>query len=317
MFCRCCGYDNNGRDSGRCENCGFELSTQNLGVEEKRSALKHKLETPAHFKERTEYRTPPPMGHAPVIGITIALLGLAAAFVITHAFERSEYTPELPERERFEELVPETLVDSLALLIGSDIVYVLDDSATVALPRANVDMTAIPEGSNVSFLGKWGTPLRPSATFVLQKISQREFNVLSIDRLCVWTDSTETDFISSPLIRLEQPLADSVEGPLLVKLYFTPEMMRGRVEELDIQIDRAITTEEFTDAQLNGLLASVEERIERRGGRGDRRVQVAALFDYNAYDLGDAVAIMRRMTPMTVDSLGYEAFSLSVFALTD
>lgn len=314
MFCRCCGHDNNGRDRGRCENCGFELSTQNLPASEKRSALKDRLESSS--RDRTEYRIPPHMGHAPVIGATLALLGLAAAFVITHSFERSEYTPAMPERAGYEELVPETPVDSLALLIGSDIVYVLDDSATVALPRANVDMTAIPEGSSVSFLGKWATPLRPSATFILQKISQREFNVLDIDRICVWTDTTESSFISAPLIRLEQPEADSVQGPILVKLYFTPEMMRGSVEEYDVQVDRAITTDRFTDDQLAGLLRTVSERIERSGRQG-RRVQVAALFDYNAYDLGDAVEIMRRLVPVTVDSLGYEAFSISVFAITD
>ncbi|MBN2587835.1 MAG: hypothetical protein JXA64_01895 [Candidatus Fermentibacteraceae bacterium] len=316
MFCRCCGYDNNGRDSGRCGNCGFDLSKQNLSITEKRSALQSKLEKPASFRERTEFRTPPPRGHAPVIGIVIALMGLAAAFVITHSFERSEYTPALPQRDRFEELVPEIQVDSLALLIGSDIVYVLDDSATVALPRANVDMTAIPEGSTVSFLARWSTPLRPSATFVLQKISQREFNVLSIDRLCVWTDSTETGFISAPIIRLRQSLVDSVPGPVLVKLYFTPEMMRGRVEEFNIQIDRAITTDEFTDGQLTDLLESVAGRLARQE-YADRGVQVAVLFDYNAYDLGDAVEIMRRLAPVTIDSLGYEGFSLSVFALTD
>lgn len=316
MFCRCCGYDNNGRDSGRCENCGFELSRQNLSIAEKRSALQSKLDKPATYNERTEFRTPPPQGHAPVIGILIAILGLATAFVITHSFERSEYTPELPDRERFEELVVENPVDSLALLIGSDIVYVLDDSATRALPRSNVDMTAIPEGSTVSFLGKWGTPLRPSATFVLQKISQREFNVLEIDRLCVWTDSTETAFVSAPIIRLEQSLVDTIPGPVLVKLYFTPEMMRGSVEEFNIQIDRAITTDVFSDAQLTDLLGSVSERLGRQELE-DRRVQVAALFDYNAYDLGEAVEIMRRIAPLTVDSLGYEGFSLSVFALTD
>lgn len=316
MFCRCCGHDNNGRDTGRCENCGFELSSQNLSISEKRSALRDRMEGSKGRGDRAEFRSPPPGGHGAVYGILIALVGLAAAFVITHAFERSEYTPELPERAEFQELVPETPVDSLAMLIGSDIVYVLDDSATRALPRANVDMTAIPEMSTVSFLGRWETPLRPTATFVLQKISQREFNVLDIDRLCVWTDTTETQYISAPLVRLEQSTVDTVPGPVLVKLYFTPEMMRGRVEEFDIQIDRAITTDEFSDAQLNGLLSTVSERLAREDYQ-DRRVQVATLFDYNAYDLGDAVSMMRRLAPLTVDSLGYEGFSLSVFALTD
>ncbi|MFO8182872.1 MAG: hypothetical protein R6U39_01730 [Candidatus Aegiribacteria sp.] len=316
MVCRCCGYDNNGRDTGRCDNCGFELSTQNDSISEKRSALQSRLDKPASFRERSEFKVPPSRSGAVVVGILIALVGLAAAFVITHSFQRSEYTPELPERERFQEIEPEIPEDPVATLIGSDIVYVFDDSASHALPRTNVDMTAIPEGSTVSFLGKWTTPLRPAATFVLQKISQREFNPLDIDRLCSWTDTTETDFISAPLIRLEQSTVDTVPGPVLVKLYFTPEMMRGRVEEFNVQVDRAITTPEFTGAQLNDLIGTVAERLQRQD-IGDRRVQVAALFDYNAYDLGDAVSIMDRLSPMVIDSLEYEAFSVSVFALTN
>lgn len=316
MVCRCCGHDNNGRDSGRCENCGFQLSTQNDSISEKRSALQSRLDKPASFRERSEFKVPPSRSSSTVAGILIAVVGLAAAFVITHSFQRSEYTPELPERERFQVIEPEIPEDPVATLIGSDIVYVLDDSASRALPRTNVDMTAIPEGSTVSFLGKWTTPLRPTATFVLQKISQREFNPLAIDRLCSWTDTTETDFISAPIIRLEQSTVDTVPGPVLVKLYFTPEMMRGSVEEFGIQVDRAITTPEFTEAQLNGLIGTVSERLQRQDA-GDRKVQVAALFDYNAYDLGDAVSIMDRISPLVIDSLEYEGFSLSVFALTN
>jgi len=316
MICRCCGHDNNGRDKGKCENCGFELSVQNDSTRDKRSSLKERLEKPVDFKERTEYRTPPPRGNAAVLGILIALVGLAATFVITNAFERAEYTPELPQREEFQNLEPEIPEDPIATLIGSDIVYVLNDSASRALPRANVDMTAIPEGSSVSFLGGWNTPVRPAATFVLQKLSQREFNPLSIDRFCVWTDSTETEFISAPLTRLEQPAADSIPGPVLVKIYLTPEMMRGLVEEFNIQYDKAITTAEFSDAQLNDLVYTVARRLASRD-TGDRTVQVAVLFDYNAYHLGDAVSLLNRMKPAVVDSLGFSAYSISVFALTD
>jgi len=316
MICRCCGHDNNGRDKGKCNNCGFELSTQNDSLQAKRSALQSKLEKPVHFQERTEFRTPPARGHGITIGIIIALAGIVAAYVITHVFERAEYLPELPVRDRFEEVIEEVHVDPIAALIASDIVYVLNDSASRALPRANVDMTLIPEGSTVSFLGGWPVPLRPAATFVLQKISQREFKSLTIDRLCVWTDTTETEFISAPLIRIEQSIVDTISSPVLVKLYFTPEMMRGSIEEFNIQYDKAITTSEFSDSQLNELILTVSQRLERKDYEG-RRVQVAVLFDYYVYSLGDAVDIMRRIAPMTIDSLGYEAFSLSVFTLTD
>ncbi|MCK4806267.1 MAG: hypothetical protein KAT09_01400 [Candidatus Aegiribacteria sp.] len=316
MICRCCGHDNNGRDTGRCKNCGYELSTQNDPLQTQRSGLQSKLETPVHFQERTEFKTPPSRGNSVMIGILITIAGLVAAFVITNVFERSEYIPELPERERFEEAVEETHVDPIATLIASDIVYVMNDSASRALPRANVDMTIIPEGSTVSFLGSWPVPLRPATTFVIQKISQREFKSLEIDRLCVWTDSTETDFISAPLIRIEQSNVDTIPSTVLVKLYFTPEMMRGSVEEFSIRYDKAITTSEFSDNQLNDLIITVSRRLERED-YGGRRIQVATLFDYNAYNLGDAVDIMRRIVPMAIDSLGYEGFSLSVFTLTN
>lgn len=316
MICRCCGHDNDERDSGKCSNCGFELSTQNDSLEIKRSALQSKLEKPVHFQERTEFKIPPSRGSGLVVGIVIALAGLAAAFVITSVFDRSEYIPELPEREHFEEAVEEVHVDPIATLIASDIVYVMNDSASRALPRSNVDMTVIPEGSTVSFLGNWTVPLRPAATFVIQKISQREFKPLKIDRLCVWTDTTETEFISASLIRIEQSTVDTVTSPVLIKLYFTPEMMRGSVEEFNIQYDLAVTTPEFSDSQLNNLILTVSQRLERKDYE-ERRIQVAVLFDYDVYNLGDAVDIMRRITPMTIDSLGYEAFSLSVFTLTD
>lgn len=316
MICRCCGHDNNGRNKGKCENCGFELSTQNDDIQKKRSAIQSKLEKPVNFKERTEFKSPPPRGNIPAIGVLIAIAGLAVALVITNVFERSECTPELPEREGYEEVAPETPTDSLAALIDSDIVYVLNDSASRALPRANVDMTAIPEGSSVSFLGGWTVPIRAAASFVVQKISQREFNSLTIDRLCVWTDSTKTDFISSPLIRIEHSDIDTVPGPVLLKLYFTPDMMRGSVEEFRVRYDMAINTPEFTDSQLNDLVRTVSRRLEGKDYEG-RRIQVATLFDYNAYNLGDAVDIMRRITPMAIDSLGFEGFSVSVFSLTD
>ncbi|MCD4776883.1 MAG: hypothetical protein K8S15_12635 [Candidatus Aegiribacteria sp.] len=316
MICRCCGHDNNGRTKGKCENCGFELSTQNDGMKSKRSAIQKKLKNPVNYKERSEFRIPPPRGNVPAIGILIAIVGCAAAFVITNVFERSEYTPELPEREGFEQVIAENPIDSIAALIASDIVYVMNDSASRALPRSNVDMTLIPEGSTVSFLGNWSVPLRPAASFIVQKISQREFNPLKIDRICVWTDSTETEFISASLIKLEVSNVDTVTGPVLVKLYFTPEMMRGRVEEFNVQYDMAVDTPEFTESQLNNLILTVSRRLENKDYEG-RRIQVAALFDYNAYSLGDAVDIMRRITPMAIDSLGYEGFSVSVFALTD
>ncbi|MCD4846593.1 MAG: hypothetical protein K8R76_00205 [Candidatus Aegiribacteria sp.] len=316
MNCRCCGFDNNGRDTGRCENCGFELSSQNDPIKNKRSALQKKLDRPVSFKERTKFTVPPPRGHIPTLGALIAIIGLAAAYVVTHVFDRSEFTPVLAQRIQFDEIIEENPIDSVASLIGSDIVYVLNDSASRALPRANVDMTLIPEGSTVSFLGSRIVPLRPAASYVLQKISLREIKPLTIDRLCVWTDSTKTDFFSAPLIRLDQTIIDSIPGAVIIKIYFTPEMIRGSVDEFSIKYDKAITTDEFVDSQLSDVVFTVARRLQRKD-YGERTIQVATMFDYDAYDLGEAVELMKRLEPFVIDSLGYSGFSLSVFSLTD
>ena len=316
MNCRCCGYDNNGRDTGKCDNCGFELSSQNDSVKDKRIELQKKLDKPVSFKERTIFTTPPPRGNIPTLGFLIAIIGLATAFVVTHVFDRSEYTPELAQRSQYEEIVVENPIDSVATLIGSDIVYVFNDSASRALPRANVDMTMIPEGSTVSFLGGRIVPLRPAASYILQKITLREIKPLRIDRLCVWSDSTETDFFSVPLIRLDQTVIDTIPGAVIIKFYFTPEMIRGSVDEFSIKYDKAITTDEFTDSQLSDVIFTVSRRLQRKDF-GERQIQVATMFDYDAYNLGEAVQLMNRIGPLVIDSLGYSGFSLSVFSLTD
>ncbi len=316
MNCRCCGHDNNGRDTGKCDNCGFELSSQNDSTKDKRVELQKKLDKPVSFKERTIFTTPPPRGHIPTLGFLIAIIGLATAFVVTHVFDRSEYTPELAQRSQYEEIVVENPIDSVATLIGSDIVYVFNDSASRALPRANVDMTMIPEGSTVSFLGGRIVPLRPAASYILQKITLREIKPLRIDRLCVWSDSTETDFFSVPLIRLDQTVIDTIPGAVIIKFYFTPEMIRGSVDEFSIKYDKAITTDEFTDSQLSDVIFTVSRRLQRKDF-GERQIQVATMFDYDAYNLGEAVQLMNRIGPLVIDSLGYSGFSLSVFSLTD
>lgn len=316
MNCRCCGHDNNGRDTGKCENCGYELSSQNDSIKDKRIALQKKLDKPVSFKERSKFTVPTPRGHIPALGILIAIIGFAAAYVITHVFERSEFTPVLVQRIQFEEIVEENPIDSVAALIGSDIVYVFNDSASRALPRSNVDMTLIPEGATVSFLGSRIVPLRPAASYVLQKISLREIKPLTIDRICVWTDSTETAFFSAPLIRLEQTIIDTIPGAVIVKIYFTPEMIRGSVDEFSIRYDKAITTDEFTDSQLSDVVFTVDRRLQRKD-YGERSIQIATMFDYDAYNLGEAVQIMNRIAPFVIDSLGYSGFSLSVFSLTD
>jgi len=315
MICRCCGHDNEVRDKGKCANCGFELSTQNDPAVEKRSALKTKLKKPVGFKERAEFTVPARKNEAAKFGFLLALVGLAVAVTLTSLFDRSEYTEPPRLREDLQIVEPVRFSDSIATLLGSEIVYVFNDSATLALPHANVDMNLIPAGTTVSFVGSPVVPLRPAANYIAQKIGQRDFDPLTVDRIIIWTDSTETDFVSAPLTRLPRQ-SDSTQAPVLVKLYFTPEMLRGRVDEFNIQYDVAVFAEDFEQAQLDGLVSTVAARLAVRD-TGDREIKVITLFDYNAYDLGDAVNIMNRIAPLVVDSLGYSAFYLNVFALTD
>jgi hypothetical protein len=315
MICRCCGHDNELRDKGKCANCGFELSTQNDPASEKRSALRKRLEKPVGFKERAEFKVPDKNSEITKFGFLIALLGLGIAIALTTIFDRSEYSEPPRVREGYQVVEPVRLSDSIATLLGSEIVYVFNDSATLALPRANVDMNLIPAGTTVSFVGSPVVPLRPAANYIAQKIGQRDFDPLDVDRICVWTDSTESDYISAPLTRLPRQ-SDSTQTPVLVKLYFTPEMLRGRVDEFNIQYDIAVFAEDFEQSQLEGLVSTVAGRLSGRD-TGDREIKVITLFDYNAYNLGDAVAIMNRIAPLVVDSLGYSAFYLNVFALTD
>ena len=316
MYCRCCGHDNEGRDKGKCENCGFELSSQNEPSRDKRSAIQERLAKPVGFKERSEFKVPPPKGEAGKFGALIALVGLALAVLFTNTSSRSEYVPPPPVREVVEDIVEEQPEDSIASLIGSDIVYVFNDSASFALPRANVDMNLIPAGATVSFLGPGIVPLYPAASYIVQKISQRDFDPLTVDRICIWTDSARTEFISAPLTRLPRVIVDSTTAPVLIKFYFTPEMLRGSVEEFSIQYDVAIFTDDFSQSQLNNLISTVADRLDR-ADPGEREIKVAALFDYEAYDLGDAVDIMNRIEAMVIDSMGWDAFSVSVFTLTD
>ncbi len=318
MVCRCCGHNNEGRDKGKCENCGFELSVQNLPASEKRSSLRERSDKPVPFKERQEFRTPRTKGEYGKIGALIALVGIGIAAFMISSTEPSVYNPVPPSRDTIAVDMPVELEeDTVATLIGSDIVYVFDDSATLALPRANVDMGMIPEGSTVSFVGPWSAPLRGAASYVVQKINQRDFEPLTVDRLCAWTDTTETEYVDAPLTRLETPGPDSQPVALVVKLYFTPRMLRGSVEELDIRYDVPVYSDEFSQSQLDGFVETISQRIERRFDDEERGVQVATLFDYEAYDLGDAVSILQMMEPMVVDSLGMQGFAVRVFTLTE
>lgn len=317
MFCRICGRDNKGRDSGKCENCGFELSNQNQPSKEKRSALQERSTEPVNFDEKSEFKVPMHKKQARIISIVIVLVGVIIALTATLSLESPYYEPPPPERESFESQVVEIPIDPIAELVGSDIVYLMspsNDTTITALPRASIDMAAIPNGSSVSFLGGANQSLRATFIYILDKIDGRDFDQLNIDRLAIWTDSTETQVRSVSLARIEETESDSVPGPLTVKIYFTPRMLRAKIDEWNQQKSIPITRGSFRDSELEQISSWIPDRISRRDIEG-REVQVVALFDYNAYNYGEIVDLLIRLEPSVIDSLGYSGFVVNVFAI--
>lgn len=317
MYCRSCGYDNKDRDSGKCENCGFKLSTQNLSIKEKRSAIQERSTEPVNFDEHSEFKVPVHRKQTRIIGIGIAVIGSIIALVATLTLESPYYEPEPPKRESFESQVVEIPIHPTAELVGSDIVYLMNlatDTTVTALPLASVDMSAIPDGASVSFLGVRDLPIKAVATYLLQKIGGRDFDQLYIDRLAIWIDSTETQVASVPFIRLEQAESDSVQGPVIVKFYITPDMLRGRLDEWSEQKDFAISGSDISDGELAQMANWVPGKLAQRDIDG-RDIQVSVLFDYNEYNLGDVIDLLDRLEPLAIDSLGYDGFAINIFAV--
>jgi hypothetical protein len=86
-------------------------------------------------------------------------------------------------------------------LLGTDIVYVFDSEGTSAIPRTNVDLSLIPEGTGVSFLGNSSMSIQPVVNFMTQKLASSDFRALSPDSLYSWLDSTETIFTAVPILK--------------------------------------------------------------------------------------------------------------------
>ncbi len=317
MYCRSCGHNNEGRDSGKCENCRFELSTQNLSGKEKRSAIQERSTEPAKFDEHSEFKVPIHKKQTRIIGIGIALAGVIIAVIAAITLESPYYEPPPPERESFESQVIEIPINPTAELVGSDIVYLMslaNDTTVTALSRASVDMAAIPNGSTVSFLGDADFPLKATVTYMLQKIGGRELDPLTIDRIGVWTDSTETDVVSAPFARMEVTESDSIPGPVTVKFYFTPDMLRATLDEWNLKKDIAISGSEFKDSEVEQMINWVPGRLSSRDIEG-REIQVVAMFDYNVYNYGDVIELLRRIEPLVIDSLGYNGFGVNIFTV--
>jgi hypothetical protein len=141
----------------------------------------------------------------------------------------------------------------------------------------------------------------------MQKMSSRDFNILAVDRLCCWTDSTETGYQGVPLVKpfIREP-GDTVSlEPVELRILFTPDWIRGMVDEFNIDKIEPTTGLVYNASVFNTVLSGVKSSLDRRD-LGGREVHVTALFPDNS-NLGQIMDILVEIAP-AVDSLGYDGF---------
>jgi len=311
MFCRTCGHDNGSRSSGKCSNCGYDLDYQSLPLSEQRKGLRHRIDAPLDLGDTTfrthHYR------RTGLLGVALGMVFVSAAAYITLTFQRSQTSDEGIDQGTAEDTVQTALpTDSLPLQVGTDIVYVLDDSGTSAEPRTNLNLSLIPEGSTVSFLGSRSVPLRPLVGFIERKRSEGAAAHVSLDALCCWNDSTHHSFTKAPLLVSDPNPPESLPAPVVFKLIFTNDWIVGRVDEFDINIPAPVSGQAFNVSKYDSVLTQVSNRLARRD-LGGRPVEVTAMFAENE-TLGKAVDFMSAAYP-AIDSLGYEGLGLKYFVL--
>jgi len=312
MYCRVCGYRNH-NDKGKCKNCGFDLEFQVLPMEEQRKGLQHKLPQAGERKiPHLNSGVKNPLG---VVGGIIGVLGLAITLFIVNSMDRPERISENGNHEFVDTVSVQLPQDSLPVIIGSDIVYVFDTSGTSATPRTNINLSLIPDGTTVSFLGTRGLSIKPTVNFLLQKMASRDFNILCIDRLCCWTDSTETAFSSVSLVRPPMATSDTtIVQPVSVRFLFTEEWIRGMVEEFSIDFIEPVTGFVYNESKFSIVFDKVNRSLDRRD-IGERSVQVTILFPDDS-NLGSAIDILTAISP-AIDSLGYDSFIIKYAIIED
>lgn len=309
MRCRSCGHENPGRTRGRCENCGFLLDNQNDPLREQRSALQKPLQdkdssTPTEAPKLV----PTHKKKAGLLGLAIFLVGALGGIYIVSSFERSVYEPEVnPDDLALEEV--EIPVDSLPIMLGTDIVYVFNAEGTSASPRTNVDLSLIPEGTKVSFLAHGSISIQPVVNYMGQKINSSDFRYLAADSLFAWLDTTETAYASVPILKpVPPPEVDStVVQPVELKLLFTDEWFRCQVEEYGTDVVEPVTSMAFNQRIFNRSISQVERSINRRNTE-DRPVHITLIVPGTS-TLLEAVDIAESVLVYT-DTLGYSGFHI-------
>ena len=312
MYCRVCGHRNH-NDKGKCKNCGFDLEFQVLPMEEQRKGLQHEL--PAVGERKIPHLNSGTKSPMAVVGAIIGVLGLALVLFMVNTMDRPERISENGNHDYADTATVQLPRDSLPGLIGSDIIYVFDASGTSATPRTNINLSLIPYGTTVSFLGTRGLSIKPTVNFLLQKMASRDFNILGIDRLCCWTDSTETAFTSISLVRPPMTTSDTtVVQPVSMRFLFTDEWIRGMVEEFSIDFIEPVTGLVYNESKFSIVFDKVNRSLGRRD-IGERRVQVTILFPDDS-NLGSAIDILTAISP-AIDSLGYDAFIIKYAIIED
>ncbi len=309
MRCRNCGHDN-GRNTGRCANCGFSLGPQTDPMKEQRAALQKPLDDLKSRNEKPPDLSPTRTGRGGLIGLMVFLIGAAGAIFILSSFERAEYEPEVEMTA--EEMVVEIPIDSLPILLGTDIVYVFNAQGTSAAPRTNVDLSLIPEGTGVSFLGRGSMSIQPVVNYMLQKINSNDFRSLAPDSLYAWTDSTETNYMAIAILPV---VSDSAEvQPVDLKILFTENWFRVMIDEFNKDIVEPATGYWYDGRVFNTGMNQAVRTISRRNTEG-RPVHVTLIFPSES-TFGEAMEIAESVS-VAIDSLGYEGFNIKWVNVTN
>jgi hypothetical protein len=305
MVCRVCGHRNT-HSRGSCANCGYDLDYQTLPLDEQRSGLSERLEKPVSFEERMPMRAHP-RSKAGYFGAFLALAGFALAVYIVTNHERAvlEATPP-PDLLALQDQsnLPS---DSLPLQIGSDIIYVLSVDGGSAIPRTNLDLQLIPEGSTAAALCHKSVPYNSLVVFIERKLLEFK-GVVSMEKLCCWDDTSEASYTTIPLVDPPDE-ADTLNQPVVLKFIVMEEWLVGRIDEYNIDVTAPVRSG-FNQSKFDSLLYQVNRRVLNRD-IGDREVHVWAMFPEDAV-VGDVIDVLAETGPQ-FDSLGYRTFRLKYF----
>jgi hypothetical protein len=243
---------------------------------------------------------------AGLLGAVFVIIGLFITVFIVTNYERAVLVSELHQSLSAEEEI-ELLVDSIPVIVGSDIVYVMDKEGTSAIPRTNLNLQLIPEGSSAAVLCHKSVPLKPLVVFIERKLIEFK-GVVIMDQLCVWTDTSENEFRSISLISPPYE-SDSLAEPVVMKLIFMEEWLVGRIEEFNIDIPSPLTSG-FSQSKFDSVMNQVTRRLRNRD-LGDREIHVWAMFP-EEFTVGDIMDILANVTP-SFDSLGFRTYRLKYF----